>query len=178
MVCVLVVQLPIHVMNRKPEETIHRKSEGDNKSERKRWRSMEVIMSMCGVKMEVSGCDSNVECNWRCKWIKLTLMVSERDENGGWMKVMRKTNAVKTEVYENEERRTQWRWKCLHLTLKAITLFVLQATGTAPIITGSAKTGNVSTSTVCVTEKTAVWTVPTKRTAVSWWLWQWWWWWW
>ena len=36
MVCVLVVQLPIHVMNRAPEETIHRKSEGDNKSERKR----------------------------------------------------------------------------------------------------------------------------------------------
>ena len=36
--------------------------------------------------VEVSGCDSNVECNWRYKWIKLTLKVSERDENGGWMK--------------------------------------------------------------------------------------------
>ena len=32
MVCVLIVQLPIHVMNGEPEQTIHRKSEGDNKS--------------------------------------------------------------------------------------------------------------------------------------------------
>jgi len=37
MVRVLIVQLPIHVMNRTPEQTIHKKSEGDNKSERKRW---------------------------------------------------------------------------------------------------------------------------------------------
>ena len=58
-------------------------------------------MSMCGVPMEVTGCDNNVVCNWRYKWIKLILKVSERDENGGWMKVMRKTNVVKTEVYEN-----------------------------------------------------------------------------
>ena len=36
MVCVLTVQLPIHVMKRAPEQTIHRKSEGDNKCERKR----------------------------------------------------------------------------------------------------------------------------------------------
>ena len=35
-VCVLIVQLPIHVLNRAPEQTIHRKSEGDNKIERKR----------------------------------------------------------------------------------------------------------------------------------------------
>ena len=31
-VCVLIVQLPIHVMNRAPEEMINRKSEDDNKS--------------------------------------------------------------------------------------------------------------------------------------------------
>ena len=31
MVCVLTVQLPIHVMNRAPEETINRKSRGNNK---------------------------------------------------------------------------------------------------------------------------------------------------
>ena len=36
MVRVLIVPLPIHVMKRAPEQTIHRKSEGDNKSERKR----------------------------------------------------------------------------------------------------------------------------------------------
>ena len=36
MVCVLIVQLPIHVVNRAPEETINRKSGGGNKSERKR----------------------------------------------------------------------------------------------------------------------------------------------
>ena len=36
MVCVLIVQLPIHVMNRAPEQTIHKKSEGDNKGERNR----------------------------------------------------------------------------------------------------------------------------------------------
>ena len=145
-VCVLIVQLPIHVMNRAPEQTIHRKSEGDNKSERKRWRSMAVIMSMSGVTMEVSGCDDNVACNWRYRWIKLTLKVSERDENGGWIKVMRKTNAVKTEVYGNEERRIQWRWRCLHVTLKAITLFVVQATGSASWANGSTQTGNVSTA--------------------------------
>ena len=143
--------------------------EGVNKSELKKWWSMKVIMSMCGVPMEVSGCDNNVECNWRYKWIKLTL-VGERDENGGWMKVMRKTNAVKIEVYENEERRIQWRWRCLHVTLKAITLFVVQPTGSAPASTGSAQTGNVSTSFTCVTAESTVATVPTKETAVSWWL--------
>ena len=36
MMCVLIVQLPIQVMNGAPEQTIDRKSEGDNKSERKR----------------------------------------------------------------------------------------------------------------------------------------------
>ena len=61
MVCVLIVQLPIHVMNGAPEQTIHKKREGDNKSERK--RSMAVIMSMSGVTMEASGCDDNVACN-------------------------------------------------------------------------------------------------------------------
>jgi len=65
MVCVLIVQLPIQVMNGAPEQTIHKKSEGDNKSERKRWRSMAVIMSMSGVTMEVSGCNDDVACNWR-----------------------------------------------------------------------------------------------------------------
>ena len=64
-VCVLIVQLPIHVMNRAPEQTIHRKSEDVNKSERKRWRSVAMIMSMSGVTMEVSGCDDNVTWNWR-----------------------------------------------------------------------------------------------------------------
>ena len=53
-------------------------------------------MSMCGVPVEVSGCYNNIELNWRYKWIKLTLKASERDENGTWMKVMRKVNAVKT----------------------------------------------------------------------------------
>ena len=33
---VLIVKLPIDVMKRAPEQTIHRKREGDNKSERKR----------------------------------------------------------------------------------------------------------------------------------------------
>ena len=65
MVRVLIVQLPIHVMKRAPEETIHRKTEGDNKSEKKRWWSMAVIMSMSGVTMEVSECDDNVACNSR-----------------------------------------------------------------------------------------------------------------
>ena len=139
---------------------------------------LEVIMSMCGVPMEVSGCDNNVECNWRYKWIKLTLEVSERDENGGWMKVMRKTNAVKTEVYENEERRIQWRWRCLHVTLKAITLFVVQSKRRAPVPSGSAQRGNVSPRIMCVTAETTVATVPTKETVVSWWLWQKWWRWW
>ena len=36
MVCVLIVQLSIHVMKRAPEETINRKSGDDNKTERKR----------------------------------------------------------------------------------------------------------------------------------------------
>ena len=177
MVCVLIVQLPIHVMNGAPEETIHRKSEGDNKSERKRWRSMAVIMSMSGVTMVVSGCYNNIELNWRYKWIKLTLKASERDENGTWMKVMRKVNAVKTEVYEHEERRIQWRWRCLHVTLKAINLFVVQSTGSAPDPTGSAKTGNVSARIMCVTAMPTVVTVLTKETAVSLCLWHWCWWW-
>ena len=33
MVPVFIVQLPIHVMKRAPGQTIHRKSEGDNKSD-------------------------------------------------------------------------------------------------------------------------------------------------
>jgi len=66
-------------MNGAPEQTIHRKSEGDNKSERKRWRSMAVIMSMSGVTMEVSGCDDYVAWNWRWKWVKLTLIVGSHD---------------------------------------------------------------------------------------------------
>ena len=133
---------------------------------------------MGGVPMEVSGCDNNLECNWRYKWIKLTLKVSERDENGGWVKVIRKTNDVKTEVYKNEERRIQWRWRCLHVTLKAIILFVVQSTGSAPASSGSAQRGNVSRRTMCVTAKTTVATVLTKETAVSWCSWQWYWWWW
>ena len=56
MMCVLMVQMPIHLMNKAPEDTINRASRGDNKSERKRF-SMEVIMSMRGVTMEVSGCE-------------------------------------------------------------------------------------------------------------------------
>ena len=79
MVCVLIVQLLIHVMNGAPEQTIDRKSEGDNKSERKRWRSMAVIMSMSWVTMEVSGCDDDAACNWRQRWIKLTLIVGSHD---------------------------------------------------------------------------------------------------
>ncbi len=163
----------------RPRTGMFNGSGGDNKSERKKWWSMEVIMSMCWVQMEVSGCDNNVECIWRYKWIKLTVKVSERDENDGWMKVMRKRNAVKTEVYEIEERRIQWRWMGLHVTLKAITLFVVQPTGSAPNCTGSAKTGNVSPRIMCVTAWSSVATVLTKETAVSWCLLQWcfWWWW-
>ena len=158
----------------RPRTGVFNGSGGDNKNERKKWRSMEVIMSMCGVPMEVSGCEDNVECNWQYRWIKLTLKVSERDENGGWIKVTRKTNAVKAKVYENEERRIQWRWRCLHVTLKAITLFVFQPNGSAPDPNGSAHRGSVSASVMCVTAETTVATVPTKETAVSWWLWQWW----
>ena len=157
----------------RPRTGMFNGSGGDNKSERKKWWSMEVIMSMCWVQMEVSGCDNNVECIWRYKWIKLTVKVSERDENDGWMKVMRKRNAVKTEVYEIEERRIQWRWMGLHVTLKAITLFVVQPTGSAPNCTGSAKTGNVSPRIMCVTAWSTVATVLTKETAVSWCLLQW-----
>jgi len=101
MVCVLIVQLPIHVMNGAPEQTIHRKSEGDNKSERKRWRSMAVIMSMSGVMMEESGCDDNFACNWPYKWIKLTLKVSERGEN--------------VDEWKWWERRMEWRQKCMEM---------------------------------------------------------------
>ena len=153
-------------------------SGGVNKSERKKWWPMEVIMSMSGVLMEMSGCENNVECNWQYNWIKQTFRVSERDENGGWMNVMKKPNAVKTELYEHEERRIQWRWRCLQVTLKAITLFVVQPTGSAPASSGSAQTGNVSPSNLCVTASHSVATVLTKVTAVSWCLWQWWWWWW
>ena len=126
-------------------------SGGVNKSERKKWWPMEVIMSMSGVLMEMSGCENNVECNWQYNWIKQTFRVSERDENGGGMNVMKKPNAVKTELYEHEERRIQWRWRCLHVTLKAIILFVVQPAGSAPLSYGSAQTGNVSTSVTCVT---------------------------
>ena len=41
-------------------------------------------MSMTGVTMEMSECDNNVVRNWRYRWIKLTLKVSKRIENGGW----------------------------------------------------------------------------------------------
>ena len=57
MVWVLIVHLPILVMKRAQWS--------GSKSERKRWRSMAVIMSMSGVTIEVSGCDDNVACNWR-----------------------------------------------------------------------------------------------------------------
>ena len=67
-------------------------------------------MSMCGVPMEVSGYDNNVECNWRYKWIKLTLNVSERDENGGWMKG------------ECSEDRSVWKWRETNtVTMKVFT---------------------------------------------------------
>ena len=56
----------------------------------------------------------------------------------------------------------------LHVTLKAITLFVVQTNGSASDPTGSAQTGNVSTSFTCVTAESTVATVPTKETAVSW----------
>ena len=36
MMCVLMVQLPIPLMNKAPEDTINRTNRGDNKSERKR----------------------------------------------------------------------------------------------------------------------------------------------
>ena len=51
---------------------------------------------------------------------------------------------------------------------KAITLFVVQPTGSAPDPTGSAQTRNVSPSLMCVTIKSTVTTVLTKQTAVSW----------
>ena len=67
MVRVLIVQLPIHVMKRAPEQTIHRKTEGDNKSERKSWRSMAVIISMSGVTMEY-------------RWADVTITLHETDD--------------------------------------------------------------------------------------------------
>ena len=88
---------------------------------------MEVIMSMFGVPREVSGCDNNVELNRRYKWIKLTLKASERDANGRWMSDEKGECIEDKKVYENEERRMQLRWRCLHVTLKAITLFVVSA---------------------------------------------------
>ena len=36
MMCVLMVQLPIYLMNKAPEDTINRTSRGDSKSERKK----------------------------------------------------------------------------------------------------------------------------------------------
>ena len=143
-------------------------SGGDNKSERKKWWSMEVIMSMCGVPVEVSGCYNNIELNWRYKWIKLTLKASERDENGTWMSDEKGECSEDNKVYENEERRMQWPWTCLHVRLKAITFFVVQPSGSAPVSTGSAQTGNVSPGIVCVTALSTVATVLTKETAVSW----------
>ena len=104
----------------RPRTGMFNGSGGDNKRELKKWWSMEVIMSMCGVPVEESGCDNNVECNWQYKWIKLTLKVCERNENGGWINAMRKTNAVKTEVHGDQDRRIQWCWKSLHVTLKTI----------------------------------------------------------
>ena len=143
-------------------------SGGDNKRERKKWWSMEVIMSMCGVPMEVSGSE----------W-KVSKLVFYAQSTGVVISVREwKVNAVKTEVYENEKRRIQWRWRCLHVTLKAITFFVVQPTGSAPDSTWSAQTGNVSARIMCVTAMPNVVTVLTKETAVSWCLWQWWWWWW
>ena len=110
-----------------------------------------------------------------CCLIKIGVLYKKKEKK----KRKKKKNAVKTEVYENEERRIRWRWSCLHVTLKAITLFVVQATGSAPFSTGSAQIGYASTNLLCVTAKTTVATIPTKVTAVSWWLWQkWWWWWW
>ena len=75
-------------------------------------------------------------------------------------------------------RRIQWRWRCIHVTLKAITLFVVQPTGSAPVSSGSAEIGYVPTRIMCVTAMPTVATVLTKETAVSWCLWQWCWWWW
>ena len=141
-------------------------------------------MSMTGVTMEVSECDDNVACSWRYRWIKLALKVSKRIENGGWqwgwrwMKVVRKTNTAKTEEYENEERPILWRWMWIHVTMKALNFFVAQPITFAPNLPGSAKTSIVSTRMRYATAITTVATVPTKETAVSWWLWQWCWWWW
>ena len=146
-------------------------SGGDNKSERKKWRSMEVIMSMCGVPMEVSGCDNNVERNWRYKWIK------------NWLS--RWVNAMKmVDEWKWWERRMKWRQKCMNMTRDEYSddevftrntegdHFVVQPAGSAPDPTGSAQTGNVSSIVMCVTATTTVATVLTKETAVSWWLWQ------
>ena len=141
-------------------------------------------MSMTGVTMEVSECDDNVACNWRYRWIKLTLKVSKRIENGGWqwwrrwMKVVRKTNTAKTQEYETEERPILWRWMWIHVTMKALNFFVAQPSTFARSLPGSAKTTIVPTRIMCVTTMMTVATVPTKETAVSWWLWQWCWCWW
>ena len=45
--------------------------------------------------------------------------------------------------------------------------FVVQTNGSAPNPTGSAQTGNVSSSIMCVTAETTVATVLTKEVAVS-----------
>ena len=61
-------------------------------------------MSMWGVPMEVSGCDNNVQCNWRYKSIKLTLKVSERM----WWKWWMNESDEKDECSEN---RSVWKWR-------------------------------------------------------------------
>ena len=138
-------------------------------------------MSMTGVMMEASECDDNVACNWRYRWIQLTPKVSKRIENGGWqwwrrwMKVVRKMNYAKTQEYENEERQ---RWMWIHVTMKALNFSVAQPSTFAPNLPGGARTTIVSTGIMCVTAMINVATVPTKKTAVSWWLWQWCWCWW
>ena len=136
-------------------------------------------MSISGVTMEVIECDDNVACNWRYRWIQLTPKVSKRIENGGWqwwrrwMKVVRKTNTAKKQEYENEERPILWRWMWIHVTMKALNFSVAQPSPIARSLPGSAKTRVVSTRIMCVTAETTVATVPTKESAVGWWLWQW-----
>ena len=46
--------------------------------------------------------------------------------------------------------------------------FVVQPTGSAPASSGSAQTGNVSPSSLCVISSQTVATILTKETAVSW----------
>ena len=76
---------------------------------------MEVIMPMSGVPMDVSGCESNVECNWRYKWIKkLTFKVSERDKK--WR--MNESD----EKDECSGNRSVWKWRETNtVTMKVFT---------------------------------------------------------